>query len=112
IVNESTSVGYLNFMTDFAFDRGNQRNRDIETYRPDYTEELALVDDPQALVDHLDTLLTGGRMSDAEKTDIVDIISSVQIRDNTPENTAADQEDMVQTAVTLVVNSPSYAVTW
>lgn len=112
IVNESTSVGYLNFMTDFAFDRGNQRNRDIETYRPDYTDELALVDDPQALVDHLDTLLTGGRMSDAEKTDIVDIISTVQIRDNTPENMAADQEDMVQTAVTLVVNSPSYAVTW
>ena len=112
IVNESTSVGYLNFMTDFAFDRGSQRDRDIETYKPDYTDELALVGDPEALVDHLDNLLTGGRMSDAEKTDIVDIISSVQIRDNTPENTAADQEDMVQTAVTLVVNSPSYAVTW
>ncbi len=84
IVNESTSVGYLNFMTDFAFDRGSQRNRDIETYKPDYSDELALVDDPQALVNHLDNLLTGGRMSEAEKTDIVDIISTVQIRTNTP----------------------------
>ncbi|MEP1143125.1 MAG: DUF1800 family protein [Henriciella sp.] len=112
IVNESSSVGYLNFMTDFAFDRGSQRDRDIDTYTPDYSDELALVDDPQGLVDHLDNLLTGGRMPDAEKADIVDIISTVEIRTNTDENTAADQEDMVQTAVTLVLNSPSYAVTW
>ena len=112
IVNESTSVGYLNFMTDFAFDRGSQRNRDIDTYAPDYSDELALVGDPTALVDHLDDLLTGSRMSDSEKTDIIDIVSTVEIRTNTPENTAADQEDMVQTAVALVVNSPSYAVTW
>ena len=112
IVNESSSIGYLNFMTDFAFDRGSQRNRDIETFTPDYTEELALLETPAALVDHLDDLLTGGRMSDAEKADIADIVSTVEIRTNTPENTAADQEDAVQTAVTLVLNSPSYTVTW
>ncbi|MEO1661957.1 MAG: DUF1800 domain-containing protein [Pseudomonadota bacterium] len=112
IVNESSSVGYLNFMTDFAFDRGSQRDRDIDTYKPDYSEELALLETPGALVDHLDDLLTGGRMSDAEKADIVDIVSTVEIRTNTPENTAADQEDAVQTAVTLVLNSPSYTVTW
>ena len=112
IVNESSSIGYLNFMTDFAFDRGSQRNRDIETFTPDYTEELALLETPAALVDHLDDLLTGGRMSDAEKADIADIVSTVEIRTNPPENTAADQEDAVQTAVTLVLNSPSYTVTW
>ena len=112
VVNESSSVGYLNFMTDFTFDRSSQVNRDIDTYSPNYSEELALVDDPQALVDHLDDLLTGGRMSDVEKVDIVDIVSTVEIRTNSPENTAADQEDVVQTAVTLVINSPSYAVTW
>lgn len=112
VVNESSSVGYLNFMTDFTFDRSSQVNRDIDTYSPNYSEELALVDDPQALVDHLDDLLTGGRMSDVEKADIVDIVSTVEIRTNSPENTTADQEDAVQTAVTLVINSPSYAVTW
>lgn len=112
IVNESSSVGYLNFMTDFAFDRGGQRNKDIETYKPDYSDELALVNDPAALVDHLDDLLTGRRMSAAEKTDIVDILSTVEIRTNSAENTAADEEDVVQTAVALVLNSPSYAVTW
>jgi len=110
IVNESSSVGYLNFMTDFAFDRASQRDRDIDTYTPDYSDELALVDDPTALVDHLDDLLTGGRMSDIEKADIVDIISTIEIRTNSAENTADDQEDVVQAAVTLVLNSPSFAV--
>ena len=112
IVNESSSIGYLNFMTDFAFDRASQRDRDIDTYTPDYSDELALLDTPDALVDHLDDLLTGGRMSDAEKADIVDIVSTVEIRTNSDENTAADREDAVQTAVTLVLNSPSYTVTW
>jgi uncharacterized protein (DUF1800 family) len=112
IVNESSSIGYLNFMTEFAFDRGSQRNRDIDTYKPDYRDELALVGDPTALVDHLDDLLTGSRMSDTEKADIVDIISTIEIRTNSEENTAADHEDIVQTAVSLVLNSPSYAVTW
>ena len=51
-------------------------------------------------------------MSAAEKTDIVDILSTVEIRTNSAENTAADEEDVVQTAVALVLNSPSYAVTW
>lgn len=112
IVNESSSVGYLNFMTDFVFDRASQRNRDIDTYTPDYTDELAMIDNPAGLVDHLDDLLTGGRMSDIEKADIVDILQTIEIRTNSAENTAADQEDVVQAAVALVVNSPSYAVTW
>ena len=112
IVNETSSVGYLNFMTDFAFDRASQRNSDIDTYTPDYSDELALVGDPASLVDHLDDLLTGGRMSDVEKADIVDIISTIEIRTNSAENTAADEEDVVQAAVALVLNSPSFAVTW
>lgn len=112
IVNESSSVGYLNFMTDFAFNRSSQRDNDNDTYTPDYTDELALLDNPTALVDHLDDLLTGGRMTDAEKADIADIVGTVEIRTNNAENTAADQEDAVQTAVALVLNSPSFAVTW
>lgn len=112
IVNEGSAVGYLNFMTDFAFERSPRGDRNYETYKPNYSDELALVDDPAGLVDHLDDLLTAGRMSDAEKADIVDIISTIEIRTNTPENTADDQEDMVQAAVALVLNSPSYAVVW
>ncbi len=112
IVNESSSIGYLNFMTDFAFDLSDNRDESIDTYQPDYSDELALAGDPAALIDHLDGLLTGGRMSDVEKADFVDIISVIEIRTNTSENTATDQADRVKAAVSLVINSPSYAVTW
>ena len=112
IVNETSSVGYLNFVTDFAFDGTEQRGGEINTYSPDYSDEIALAEDPQGLVDHLDDLLTGGRMSDVEKTDIVDIIETLEIRTNSQENTDRDRSDRVKAAVTLIINSPSYTVTW
>ncbi|NQY97755.1 MAG: DUF1800 domain-containing protein [Henriciella sp.] len=111
-VNASSAVGIMNFLTDFVFDRASQVDNSIQTYDPDYSTEINLADTPQALVDHLDDLLTGGRMSDVEKTDIVDIIGSLEIRTDTPQNTAADREDVVRAAVALILNSPSYAVTW
>lgn len=111
-VNASSAVGIMNFLTEFAFDRTNQADSSLNTYLPDYSEELALLDTPDALVDHLDVLLTGGRMTAIEKADIADIVSTIEIRTNTAENTAADREDAVQAAVALVLNSPSYAVTW
>lgn len=113
IVNESSSVGALNFMTDFAFDRTRTQDSNIATFTPDYSQELTLATDAQALVDHLDDLLTGGRMSDSEKSDIVNIVSNMEHRSSgTPEQLAEDELRIVQTAVTLVLNSPSYAVTW
>lgn len=111
-VNASSAVGIMNFLTEFAFNRSGRADSSIQTYSPDYSDELALVDTPQALVDHLDDLLTGGRMTDIEKTDIVDILNTVTIRTDTAENTAQDRENVVQTAVALVLSSPSYAVTW
>ena len=112
IVNQGSAIGYLNFITTFAFDVSQQRDKDIETYSPRYTDELTMINDLEGLVDHLDDLLTGGRMSAAEKTDILDIISTIEIRTDTSENTAEDQEEVVQTAVTLVLNSPSFAIVW
>lgn len=112
IVNDSSSVGLLNFMTDFAFERTRKVDRNLATYSPNYSEELTMVDDPQRLVDHLDDLLTGGRMSDTEKADIVDIVRNLENRTGNAEQTAEDHDRIVQTAVTLVLNSPSYAVTW
>ena len=99
-------------MTTFAFDRGGQRNDSVETYRPDYSEELSMVETPEALVDHLDELLTGNRMSAVEKADIVDILNTLPISTSSQQREAEDRLEIVQTAVALVTNSPSYAVTW
>ncbi len=113
VVNESSSVGLLNFMTDFAFDLSRPVDPNVASFVPDYSQELTMVTDPQGLVDHLDDLLTGGRMTDTEKTEIVTIVSNLEYRPSgTPQQLAEDEIRIVQTAVMLALNSPSYAVTW
>jgi uncharacterized protein (DUF1800 family) len=112
LVNESTTVGYLNFMTEFAFDRGWQVDGDTPSFVPNYDEELALLDTPTDLVEHLDVLLTGGRMTDIERDEIVAILDELPINTSEPDREATDRLQKVQVAVTLVLNSPSYTVTW
>ncbi|MEO1642805.1 MAG: DUF1800 domain-containing protein [Pseudomonadota bacterium] len=110
LVNESTAVGYLNFMTEFAFERTWQRNNDIETFVPDYSQEIALTDDSAALIDHLDILLTGGQMIDEEKAEIATIIGDMRLRTDDPEKEADDRDERAKVAVMLVLNSPAFAV--
>jgi len=112
IVNSSSSVGYLNFMSQFAFDRSSQRENDRRTYIADYTDELAMLDNFPGLLTHLDDLLTGGRMSEREREEIVAVLEVLPINTSTPEREEADRLQIVQTAVSLVLNSPAYAVTW
>ena len=112
IVNDSSAIGYLNFMTDFAFDRGGQKDNSVRTFLPDYSDELLLADNLPGLVDRLDDLLTGGRMSTEERDAIINVLEPLPIDVSTPEREAADKLQIVQTAVSLVLNSPAFAVTW
>lgn len=104
IVNEGSALGYINFMTDFTFDRTGGGKDGAEQFLPDYSSELALVNDPVALVDHLDLLMTAGQMNDDEKTEIAEIVNSLEI------TRESDEIKRVYIAVTLVASSPSYAV--
>ncbi|MEO1474611.1 MAG: DUF1800 family protein, partial [Pseudomonadota bacterium] len=106
IVNTASAVGYQNFMTDFVFDVSSSRERNT-TFNPDYTDELALADQPEALADHLDMLLTGGRMSDATKADIVNAVNAMPIDDR---DTDRDRERRIMSAILIAVNSPAYRV--
>lgn len=110
LVNESTAVGNLNFMTEFAFERTWERNSDLNTFTPDYSEEIALTDTPEALIDHLDTLLTGNQMGDNEKSEIAAIIGDMRLRTDDPEKEAEDRDERAKVAIVLVMNSPAFAV--
>ncbi|MEM6898903.1 MAG: DUF1800 family protein [Pseudomonadota bacterium] len=112
LLDDSSSIGYFNFMTDFAFDRSSQRNSDARTYVADYSDELLLVDDLPELVQHLNNLLTGGRMPAEERESVVYVLEALPMDDRTPERWQSDRLEIVQTAVSLVMNSPSFAVVW
>ncbi|MEM9321612.1 MAG: DUF1800 family protein [Pseudomonadota bacterium] len=106
IVNGASSIGYLNFMTDYVYDRSS--NGGTDSFAPNYDPWLSLVDDSAALVDDLDLLFTGGRLPVGERSDIVALIDQMPLR--TGNNLANDQLRRVQTAILLVTTSPTFAV--
>lgn len=112
LVNSSSVAGYLNFITRFVFDftevttQGFDPDEIGEIFLPDYTDELALVDDPRALVDHLDLLLTGRRLSRTARQEIQTIIEMLPIRTN--QNEDRDRLRRVNTAIILVMGAPAY----
>ena len=101
--NEGATVGYLNFMSDVT---GRNPNND-DLILPDYSDELALAEDVDALVSRLNLLLTANRMSDAEIEGVIEVTNAVSINQN---NQDRDRFARVQVAITAITSLPSYAV--
>ncbi|MEM6415113.1 MAG: DUF1800 domain-containing protein [Pseudomonadota bacterium] len=108
ITNETTVIGYINTMSRFVRDQmGRVSGADGTAFNPVYTDELKLAEDPDALVDHLDRLLTYGRMSSETRTRIIRAINEIPIREDKEDE---DIEDRVHLAVLMAVTSPAYIV--
>ncbi|MEM9837881.1 MAG: DUF1800 family protein [Pseudomonadota bacterium] len=124
IVNASSIPGYINVLSYFTLGRQEQefvRMRPVfdglmiqfdadvarRAFLPDYTDELALVGDFEALVDHLDTKLFYGSMSDQTRGDILAALQAIPGFDPENEDLA---ELAVQTAVTMAMSAPDYVV--
>ena len=107
VVNESTTVAYSNFMLRYIWDDAPRKDRDYRTISPDYSAQLALADDTDALIDNLDLLLTGGRLSDMMKDDMRYVLNNRPVEDKDPDN---DRLTRVRIAVLMVVGSPAYAI--
>jgi len=110
IVNEGYLVGYSNFMMNFIFDTSPMRDDNINSFLPDYSDELAMVETPEGLADHLNRLLLSGRMSDESRTRMVTAINEIPIRTNTAENTNKDKLTRVHIAVFMAVTDPAFAI--
>lgn len=104
IVSEGATLGYINFMTDFILDRTGGSD-DPERFIPNYVTEIILSEDPQALVAHLNLLLTGGEMTTAEIKAVEDAVSALIIEDE-----LEDPLQRVEVAILLIVSGPSFAV--
>ena len=103
ITNGPNIIGYPNFMDQFILSLGRI---DPNSFIPDYSEELALADDPEALVDHLDLLLTYGTLSDDMRVRIIELLNEVTL-------VPGDMEDLrerVDAAILMVMTSSDYIV--
>ena len=71
----------------------------------DLTPQIALANDPSALVNNVSTLLTGGTMSDHSRTVITAAVGKVM-----PDNDPEVLKERARMAVYLTMISPDYAI--
>ncbi len=97
ITNESTVVGYVNYMQ-------NVVSRGVGDVRADYSAVLPLADTAGVLVDELNLLLAAGQLSDATVALITDAIASMPLgRDGARRN-------RLYAALVLVLAAPEFLI--
>jgi len=96
-------------MLQFVYNNTSQRDDIIDGFVPDYSDEVALAETPEALAEHLNTLLLGGRMNPQTKTRIVSVLNEIPIREVASE---ADEDKLTRAtvAVFMAVTSPAFAL--
>jgi Protein of unknown function (DUF1800) len=117
IASESTAAGYVNYMRDnIAFGVGvfnttvNGAVLNRRDLQPDFSAEVALADQPEALVDRVLGRLLYGSVPAALRTEIVTAVSSISIVNNNPTTVQEQRRLRVLTAVLLVTVSPEFQV--
>lgn len=103
ITHETSVVGYLNRMRDWI-PNGVGNGRDV---RANYSAELALANNADALIDRLNLLLYYGTMSTTLRTDLINAVNSVPLRTGTS-NEAGDRRNRVHLAIFLALAAPEY----
>ncbi|WP_300528675.1 DUF1800 domain-containing protein [Maricaulis sp.] len=108
IVNEASVIGFANFMSAFITDNtwGDNRTETLG-FHPDYTAEMAIADDPDALLDRLDAVFTYGTLSTATRDRMREIIAGVPIDDQAPDEGRLGR---VQIGVLMILTAPEYTV--
>jgi uncharacterized protein (DUF1800 family) len=110
ITTTSAVAGFSDFTNWGVVGGFNQGSSDASLWiKPNYDRYLAgasaLADDPQALVDELDVLLTAGNLKAKFKTDLVNVLKGVT------RTVLADQRgDRLRIALWQIIHSAEYAV--
>ena len=106
ILNEGASLGFINFISHFIM-RPADDPENYPRFIPDFQTEIALANDVEALVEHLNVKLTAGQLSDREKADIIDTVSTIIIDGDDAD---IESRKRVQTAILMIMASGAYAV--
>jgi hypothetical protein len=97
ITNESSVVGYVNFMQ-------NAVSRGVGDVKADYSSLIPLADNPQALLDELNLVLAAGQLSAATVALMRGALASM------PSATDAARLNRVHAALVLVLAAPEFII--
>ncbi len=100
ITTTATVTSYANFMHDRI-----EESDALATFRPGYSAELALADNPQALVDRLNLVMMAGAIEPATRDNMIAAITSVPLRAGSEPQ---DRRRRVNAAMLLAVLSSEY----
>ena len=103
LINESSTPGYVNYMTS-VIGTANGIGNDVKAA---YTSELAIAHDSTALLDRICLLLAANQISATTKTTIKTALDATTV---TQTSTTAEKQRRVYMAVLLVMASPDYLV--
>ncbi|NQX94748.1 MAG: DUF1800 domain-containing protein [Erythrobacter sp.] len=103
LVNETTAASYVNFMERTVDGRGGW----MFDVKATYAEELAIVQDTNALIDRLDLLLTGNQLTQATRDTIAGALNAQTVTATSSETAKLAQ---IHRAVLLVMISTDYLV--
>ena len=103
LVNETSTPGYVNYMT-AAIGSTNGIGNDVKAA---YTSELAIADNAAALLDRICLLLAANQISDSTKATIRAALDATTV---TATSTTAEKQRRVYMAILLVMASPDYLV--
>lgn len=108
ILSETSAIGYANFMGWFVRDDapGSDRSNG-QGWNPDYSNEIPLANDPAALMDRLDLILTQGRLRQDTRDRIINVVNRISLSDGVE---SEQRRHRVHTAVLMIVTSPEYIV--
>ncbi|ALL12864.1 DUF1800 domain-containing protein [Caulobacter henricii] len=106
IVDEVTVAGYLNTMQT-TINSGIGTGSDVKST---YASEVAIADDPSALVERMNRLLMSGQMSATLKAKIVEAVTGVSIPGGTATQAQIDAAKLnrAKLAVFMTMASPDY----
>lgn len=108
ITTTTSVVSYANFMRNFVFrDEGAGNSNGQFGLVGDYSAEVAIADDTDALINRLDLLLLAGTMTDNTRRQLETTIESVSFDSS---NADVNLRNRVQLAIQLIMVSPEYIV--
>ncbi|MEQ1516246.1 MAG: DUF1800 domain-containing protein [Usitatibacteraceae bacterium] len=97
ITNETSVAGYLNYMRGVITSGIGTATGGVRDIQADYTAELALATNPDALIDRVSLLLTGGTLTASTRASVRAAVASV-----------TDTRNRVNLAIYLIMASPDY----
>jgi uncharacterized protein (DUF1800 family) len=105
ITTETSVAGYLNFMRGVVSTGAGTSTAGVRDIQPNYTTEISIAHDPDALVDRVSLLLTGKALTQATRLKVRNAVTSVAIGTANPDN---DRRNRVYLAIYLTMASPEY----